>query len=47
MADAGNNIVYTFTGGFNGQMSATTQTDGAGHVISSPTYSDPNDPLRP
>ena len=39
--------LYSNTKSFDGNMSQTGETDGAGHAVSSPVYSDPNDPYRP
>ncbi len=45
--DSAGNTAYTYTAGFDSNMSQTTVTNGAGTIISSATYSDPNDPYRP
>lgn len=45
--DARGNVVYKSLHGYNPDMSATAVTDGAGQAVSTPSYSDPNDPYRP
>lgn len=47
ISDAGANVAYAYTAGFNSSMSPESQTDGAGNVVSAPAYSDPNDPYKP
>ncbi len=47
VTDAQNNVVYSYTAGFDANMSETTHTDGAGTIIYAVTYADPNDPYRP
>src|SRR5579884_125024 len=42
-----NTTVYSYTAGFDTNMSQTTMTNGAGAVISTRTFSDPLDPFRP
>ena len=39
--------LYSNTKSFDGNMSQTTETDGAGHAVSSLAYSDAHDPYRP
>jgi len=39
--------LYTSSKGFDGNMSQTTETDGAGHAVSSLVFSDPHDPYKP
>ena len=41
------NAKYTFTAGFDSNMSQTYRTDGNGTTLATATYSDPYDPLRP
>ncbi len=45
--DAQGNVAYKSLHGYNPDMSATAVTDGAGQAVSTPSYSDPNDPYRP
>ena len=45
--DSNQNTVYAYTKGYDMHLSQTTETDGAGRVVSSPVYSDPNDPYQP
>ncbi len=45
--DARGNVAYKSLHGYNPDMSATAVTDGAGQAVSTPSYSDPNDPYRP
>ena len=45
--DAAGNQVYTYVGGFDGNLSKTLTTDGTGRMLSKEVYSDPNDPYRP
>ncbi len=45
--DARGNVVYKSLHGYNPDMSATAVTDGAGQAVSTPSYSDPNDPYHP
>jgi len=39
-------VVYSYTTGFNNDMSCTTRTDGAGTIVETKVYGDPNDPYR-
>lgn len=39
--------VYSYTAGYNADMSGTSRTDGAGNATEQNTFSDPNNPLRP
>ena len=39
--------VYSYTAGYDNNMSGTTITDGAGTVVETKVYGDPNDPYRP
>jgi len=45
--DVHNNTVYTNTAGYDTNMSQTSRTDGAGRIVSSAVFSDPNNPYRP
>ena len=47
VADAGGNVDYSYTVSFDSNMSETGRANGAGQSLSSKTFSDPNDPLRP
>ncbi len=47
-ADSTFTTIYTYTAGYDANMSGTTITDGSNTtVINSRTYADPNDPYRP
>ena len=45
--DGANNVAFSYTGGFDSNMNGTTTTDGAGTILSTPTYASANDPYRP
>jgi len=47
IANPQGHAVYSYTVGFDSNMNTTTTTDGSGTVVSTLTFSDPNDPFRP
>jgi len=40
-------VAYSYTAGFNNDMSGTTVTDGAGTIVQTKVFADPDDPYRP
>lgn len=47
ITDKNNNVAYSYIAGFDMNMSGTTRTDGAGTIIQSEVFADPNNPYRP
>lgn len=47
ISDPQGSVAYTYVDGYDNNMSATTETDGAGRPLFTILYSDPNDPYRP
>jgi len=46
IADPQGKVVYSYTIGYDNNLNVTTQTDGAGSVVSTVVYADPNDPFK-
>jgi len=47
VTDPNNVSIYSYTVGYNGDMSGTSKTDGSGNSIVQKMFQDPNNPLRP
>ena len=47
LSDSSATVFYSYTAGYDQNMSQTLRTDGQGAVVSATTYSDPNNPYRP